>query len=273
MNKLDAKNMVKYVAISSCLLSTNYVLGTTALHVAVRAGNLAGVRAALAQNANVNAPDEYGWTPLHQAAWEGHVAVVQVLLGVGADVKAQISDGFYEGYTALHVAAEKGRVETVRALLGKGAGVNAAPENGWTPLHKAAEYGNAGVVQVLLEKGANANASDEGGYTALHLAAQNGHVAAVQVLLDATGIKVNAQLSDGRYKDRTALDLAELCPPERREEMVALLRAHGAKTRRESELDAELARLDAELAAEAKEGCVVGGAGISGGEKWEISAR
>jgi ankyrin repeat protein len=44
--------------------------------------------------AQVNSKDKDGWTPLHWAAWNGHLDIVQILLPNGADVNAKDSDGF-----------------------------------------------------------------------------------------------------------------------------------------------------------------------------------
>ena len=54
---------------------------------AARAGDAAGVRAALARGADLNAKDDvdYGSTALVKAASKGHTEVVQILLAEGAD--------------------------------------------------------------------------------------------------------------------------------------------------------------------------------------------
>lgn len=67
------------------------------------------------------------------AAAAGHFEVAQLLLAAGADVKAVDSDGF----TALHAAAQNSHVALVKLLLGANCPANATSRYG-TPLHVAA---------------------------------------------------------------------------------------------------------------------------------------
>ena len=74
---------------------------------------------AIAAKANPNAPEAgSGRTPLHKAAFFGHVKVVDYLvneLGVPVDTQD------FDGDTALHDAARFGHVDCVGALLAAGA--------------------------------------------------------------------------------------------------------------------------------------------------------
>ena len=79
----------------------------TALHVAALKGHVAVTVMLLArQKIDVNAQDEFGWTPLHNAASKGSEAIVHLLIVSGANVNARNADNS----TPLHVAASEGRV-------------------------------------------------------------------------------------------------------------------------------------------------------------------
>ena len=87
---------------------------------------------------NVDAQTALGWTPLHDAAMEGHLEVIQLLLDHGADVNAR------EGHcwTALHLAASNGHVQVVEVLLTRGADPHAWTDDGRTPFQLAPPSGS-----------------------------------------------------------------------------------------------------------------------------------
>ena len=86
---------------------------TDALFRAARDGNADTVRSLLAsRNADVNATDADGDTPLIEAARFGHDEVVSALLIAKADANIKNRDG----KTAIMLAAEAGHDETVRLL-------------------------------------------------------------------------------------------------------------------------------------------------------------
>ncbi|KAM4603759.1 ankyrin repeat domain-containing protein 49 isoform 1-T2 [Polymixia lowei] len=76
-----------------------------------------------------------------------------------------------DGYTPLHRAAYGGHVGVASALLAAGSQVNPRTQDGWTPLHSACRWGRVTVATLLLRQGAELNAQTNGGLTALHLAA------------------------------------------------------------------------------------------------------
>ncbi|XP_008284479.1 ankyrin repeat domain-containing protein 49 isoform X2 [Stegastes partitus] len=84
----------------------------------------------------VHCCDEDGYTPLHRAAYGGHVEVVSALLASGSEVDPRTIDG----WTPLHSACRWSRVTVASCLLQRGAELNAQTNGGLTPLHLAASY-------------------------------------------------------------------------------------------------------------------------------------
>ena len=145
-------------------------------HDAAWAGDLAGARCNLDDKADVNAPDDSGRTPLHNAADRGHSAMVSLLLAAGADVNLQVPDE--ANWTALHLAVDGGRVGAV-SLLAEAANVSldARDDLDLTPLLLAGEGAFepgpwAEVMEILLAAGADATVRAAGGKGVLHYAAE-----------------------------------------------------------------------------------------------------
>ena len=122
--------------------------------------------------------DVYDKTPLHLAAEEGHLPVVQYLCEQGADKEARANAGM----TPLHMAAQKGHFPVVQYLCEQRADKEARDNNGWTPLHVAAYDGHFPVVQYLCEQGADKEARGNHFDAPLHYAAHNGHEDVVHYL-------------------------------------------------------------------------------------------
>jgi len=81
----------------------------------------------------------------------------------------------YDGWTPLHLAAFFGHVDAARILLDAGADVDAVSQNSLanTPVHAATAGKHAEVALLLIERGADPLKPDAGGYTALEIARQN----------------------------------------------------------------------------------------------------
>lgn len=79
-----------------------------------------------------------------------------------------------DAYTPLHRAAYGGHLDAVRELVARGADVHAETLDGWTPLHSACRWNRARVAAFLLQHDADVNAQTRGLLTPLHLAAGNG---------------------------------------------------------------------------------------------------
>jgi ankyrin repeat protein len=124
---------------------------------AVEKGNFSKARALLNANANlVFSKDDYGYTPLHWAAFTGHKEVAQLLLAAGADANA--TNNFDD--TPLHSAAQMDHRDVAEVLLASNADVNAGNNFGTTPVHMAALSGYKNVGELLLAHGAEVTVYD-----------------------------------------------------------------------------------------------------------------
>ena len=87
-----------------------------ALIDAAEAGNIEAVKQHLAAGMDVNAKDEDGVTPLHEAALWGHNEVAELLIANGADVNAIIVSGRNQGKTPLDLAIWRKKTATADLL-------------------------------------------------------------------------------------------------------------------------------------------------------------
>jgi|KBSSwiStaDraftv2_1062776.scaffolds.fasta_scaffold21916_3 ankyrin repeat protein len=168
-------------------------------------GDLAAVRKAVQQGADVNIAQGDGMTALHWAADRGDSAMAELLLKARANISATTRDA---GYTPLHLASRRASAAVVRSLLKAGADAKAVSASGATVLHLAAQGGNADVVDALLEKGADPNVREpEYGQTPLVFAAEAGRAAAVTALIKH-GADVKSHTTALNLTDQTARDQA-----------------------------------------------------------------
>ena len=150
------------------------------LHQAARHGDVAEIRRLVAAGVDVNEVDEAygGETPLHIAAYNGHVEAVQTLVQLSAGIEAKNVNGA----TPLHYAAIDGEVEAVKTLVQLSANIEAKTASGATPLHLAVAYGRVQAVKTLLQLGAQIDARTRSGDTPLDLSVRLGVNEAAQVL-------------------------------------------------------------------------------------------
>jgi outer membrane protein assembly factor BamB len=102
----------------SLLLGQGSQAANEALWQASRDGDTAGITAALAKGADVNAKSRYDVTPLIFAAGSGRLEAVKLLVARGANVNAQ--DTFYRARAA-EMAITNGHVDVTLYLLQNGA--------------------------------------------------------------------------------------------------------------------------------------------------------
>ncbi|CAK9035500.1 unnamed protein product, partial [Durusdinium trenchii] len=169
--------------------------GLSALARAAQQGDATEVQRLIEAGADVELQDQtrYRRRPLHYAAENGHVEVLERLLAARATVEAEDRDG----YRPLHLAASKGRVEVLERLLAARATVEAEDRDGQRPLHLAASKGHVEVLERLLAAKATVDAEDKYGHRPLHFAAHWGQVEVLERLLAARAT-VEAENKNGR---------------------------------------------------------------------------
>lgn len=184
---------------------------TASLITAVKQDQETTALSLLAQGANPNQADQYGYNATMWAVSRTSPAVLSALLKAGGDIKdvpasfipiieaaksgnagniqllaslgynANATDTM--GNTAIMYASVFGSTAAVQALLNAKANINAQDNHGQSALIKSAQNGNAQMVLFLIANQATINAQDHFGYTALMWAAHNGQMPAVQALL------------------------------------------------------------------------------------------
>jgi len=157
----------------------NRVFHEISVFAAARSGDAVGVLALLQHTSLPVDCAVYGVTLLSTASQYGHLGLVEMLLGKGAEV----DKGSTRGSTSLLSASFAGHLGVVGALLDKGAEVNTARTDGVSPFYAAAQNGHLGVVEALLGKGAEVDKACNDGRTPLYAAACNGLVGVVRALL------------------------------------------------------------------------------------------
>jgi ankyrin repeat protein len=132
------------------------------------------------KRAGAYSPD--GFTPLHLAAYFGHVDAAALLLERGAEVDARSKNPQLRSLTPLHSAAASRSTEVAVLLLDAGADPNATQPGGWTALHAAAANGNLELCKVLLRRKAKRSPLADDRSRPLDFAVENGHAEIVRLL-------------------------------------------------------------------------------------------
>lgn len=156
----------------------------TALHWAAVRGSLAVVDVLLQNGARVEAADANGYRAVHVAAQYGQTAFLNhIIAKYNADFDAPDNDG----RSPLHWAAYKGFADTIRLLLFRDANQGRQDKEGCTPLHWAAITGHVEVCTVLVHAGTKEEllVKDRAGFTPLQLASDKGHRQVAFVLSNA----------------------------------------------------------------------------------------
>eukprot|EP00192_Tetraselmis_astigmatica_P009507 CAMPEP_0117688726 /NCGR_PEP_ID=MMETSP0804-20121206/24017_1 /TAXON_ID=1074897 /ORGANISM="Tetraselmis astigmatica, Strain CCMP880" /LENGTH=935 /DNA_ID=CAMNT_0005501265 /DNA_START=422 /DNA_END=3230 /DNA_ORIENTATION=+ len=170
--------------------------GCTPLHLAAWKGHVEAVEELLWRGADTEAANNMGSTPLHLAALDGRRRITQLLLQSTLDPSLRNN----HDESPLHMAAASGHTQLCSQLLRAGAALNVCDMEGATPLHLAAAGGHPLTVTELLHGGAYPEARDASGATALHRAAANGSHETVAAVLSAAGTPMGSPRYSGGRK-------------------------------------------------------------------------
>ncbi len=170
------------------------------IHEAAASGSVKRLNELLSGAPNaVNLNHVAGYTPLHLAAACGQTAIVDILLGKGANLDAKNPGTFDETpvHAALQCRDDSASYAAAYSMLRNGANPSAARKDGVTLLHAAAGAGRVESAALLLRKGARADVKDASGKTPRDYALANRR-ADVAALLEHPG-RVPPDCYTGRF--------------------------------------------------------------------------
>ncbi|XP_047452647.1 ankyrin repeat and SOCS box protein 15-like isoform X2 [Mugil cephalus] len=194
---------------------------------AIEQGDVLVLREMLNHTFAFSQTDSRGWLPLHRAASQPVLEVLEtVLRSQGPSLEERTVIG---GETPLTLAVKAGLVQNVKSLLehgalpqnmnnkhesplllavragsyqmasllvAHGAWVEQMCRKKWTAMHEAAKVGNVDILMLLLRNGGRVNHKDVTGVTPLSVAAEHGHCHIAEILLNF-GSRVNTQACNG----------------------------------------------------------------------------
>ena len=170
-------------------------------------GNPKAIRLLLAHEANIEAQDQDGMTPLMLAVKQCSLEAIELLLVSGAKVHIQNKDG-NTALSCISPTRRDGKPRQVAELLIKhGADINQRIKKGTsTPFARLCVNGQAEFVEYLIEAGANVNFRSIYGYTPIMWVARFGSAQNLLLLLDAGA---DPTLGPPSMDNETSLSLAE----------------------------------------------------------------
>jgi len=120
------------------------------LHKAAMSGRANFAHLALVQGVDPKGPDAYGRAPIHYACMNGHMPLIDLLMGEHTAGMLELTD--LNGYTPLIWAIMNSKADCVEKLLQVGARVDRAGNEGQIPINLACQHGNFEIISMLLQR-------------------------------------------------------------------------------------------------------------------------
>ncbi|KRZ49734.1 Death-associated protein kinase dapk-1, partial [Trichinella nativa] len=179
-NLIDLGNICSVANINFNDISNNE-LGALPTHVAAVAGQLDILKFLESRGCDFSLPDKRGDNPLHLAAQNGHIKIVNYLIS-RVDVGA--TNNFKEN--ALHIAVRYGFLDIAGSLVMSGkVDLNAQDKHGETALHIACWHGYTLIASLLCNCKPDLGIKNKDGETPLICAAVRGNLDCVFLLKSA----------------------------------------------------------------------------------------
>lgn len=175
----------------------NTVDECNALDIAIHSGHVEIVELLFGHGAEIDSKYS-SQNSLDLACAAGNLPMIEALLRCGAD-----ANGTLGRRQPIFWTLEAGSTEALRLIVDAGASVDAADlledleGRNWTPLRKAAAEGLADAVELMVERGAEVNALDADGYTPLMLSLLYFHEDVAKKIIQLGG-DIDIVANDGR---------------------------------------------------------------------------
>lgn len=174
----------------------------------------------LNRDANVNAIDDQGNSPIMGATYLGDSGLVKFLLAKGADSHV-VNEA---GVNLAQAAANSGNLALLQFYDDQGLSLKNVADNGFTLLHNAVHSANSAMISYLLDKGLDINARENNGQSPQFLVFDKYDMEVAEKninLLVAKGAKINLQ-------DASGITLLETAVYQDNEQLVKALLDNGA---------------------------------------------
>ena len=147
--------------------------------------------------------NQFGETPLHEAAKEGKVSECKLIVDNVEDKHRKDNDG----WTPLHFAALEGHLSFCPLIVNNVEDKNPKSNDGCTPVHLAAYKGHFEIFKLIFENAEDKNPLNWKNDTLLHLAAMKGQLEICKYFLSKVENK-NLAINFKNNSNKTPIDVA-----------------------------------------------------------------